>query len=262
MAKFRWTGQQMDLVLKRALDLYNNDEHVKTPGQAMARGQEILPSEFRMRRSTVLNPGNWAQPLFVAAVRIGLVPTTHVRVDRLMDAWPDLRAEVSKQATVEALRSAQGPKPSIDDVLRAMFEEFEGRLVKSIVSKVVAEVLHYVSVSGMPAQATEPRELHIPIQRPVKFVVCGLLPQQEHMVACAVRAWPNLQVQFAGKDDAQKSIVQRVKSTDCAFLMAKFISHSTQAAVRKAAANRVVLCNGGVSDLTRLITAKYEELRP
>jgi len=251
MTRKLWTKTQIDAVVQAAVRMRNNSQVHMSSGDALEKAQkQILPEHQWLAPTSVKQPNNWSQTLFVTALKAGLIPKTHIRVSRLERAYPELKIPPLQ------VKEPEPEKPqTLDAGIRAFLADFEDRLVDKIAKRVLELLNADVSVGTeckiVLPQIVEPKEFRI--------VVVGLIGTQNS----TMRQWlvnhdGNKDGRFKliclPSDSSHNQIRAACKASVLAIVMTKFISHSTEAVVKKSAAKEFQRCNGGTSDLGRTIS--------
>ena len=144
--------------------------------------------------------------------------------------------------------------PVIQRVADQLVAGFRLKIRAAVRAGLRAAVVEEVNLAASSVEAIV-QEAIAPIAPRKKVLVVGLISNQMSLIE--QEFGDELDISFAGADELQR-IQTAAKQVDAVFEMTKFISHSTEGAIRKVNAN-LVRVPGGMTNLRTALTEFYVE---
>jgi hypothetical protein len=266
MAKLRWSMSEISQVIAMAAQLRRSEPDL-SPRDALYRAQGAVPLEEKRRKKhfTFALEGTLKKLLETAEKN---PPYVHPQDPMLL---VDPNPAVPEASPPEVVPT--------ESLLSAIGREFGGALgaalmrqVQPVFAAAVQDALATLLAAKAPngngnganhveellAQANKgapPRDFgKLPEKlRAHRIAIIGLLGDQQETLR---RTFPYLDFRWIDGGASGATVKHATKNCEVAFLMTKFIRHHAQNAVPR---DLRVMVNGGVSDLTRLISTRFPQ---
>jgi hypothetical protein len=244
MARNRWTNEEARKVVLKAAELRLTEIGI-AKHDALYRAQGIVIEPARRKE------------------RIGtyFLNVLTKRLEQLEKNTP--AQQLAPAAYVEPAAAAPEPpkEPTLTEMLKLCANLFAASFAEAL-APLLAKEIHTVKTNGNGNNGHD----RVLIDPSVPIAANGNLPEKLHKHRIAVvglngdqrqelmRRFPLLDFRWLDNGARGTTMRKTIEHCEATFLMTKFVNHHAQEAVPR---DRRVMVNGGVSDLTRLISARY-----
>lgn len=268
--RIRWNQEEIDQVvyhaanaLTESCDLFGKLEAIPKSviEESLMKAQRALPLMRRKRAFSQSETGIFTKLEKMVRAKVRMMAKkkeeSPVQMQELQAPAP---APVAEAAPVAAnpTPSVQATTPSVLSLLGQALGE--GFIIA--ISRAPAEALSVLQEVFGPSRES------VPVPRPARHIhhdpalhhqrtnkprvaVIGLLNGQRRAIE---REMPQLDIRFLGNGEGASRVADVTANCDAAFVMTKFVSHQVERGIK---ARDHVRVNGGVTDLARIMRARY-----
>jgi hypothetical protein len=260
--RMAWNNEEKLRVADRAAALRRETPTLSSL-DALYAGQDVLPEGRRKKEFTWHFKPSMLKRLSMLEERYRLEPDLYI---------PEAVAQTPEQLIVDQQVAGSSPAslateapqpapepPSLAAMCRELGTAFGAALAQQIAPALLNAMRDALTAQlnqSMPQQQdTHPRYddywSTTPKPRAPRIAVAGLLGAQQKTIK---ESFPNLDLRWLDNGAPGRTVKEVSRACDEVYLMTRFIAHKVQDAVPR---EKRVMVNGTVSDLTRLLGARY-----